>query len=684
MLRSLIGYVRGAGLDGRWVVADGDPEFFHITKRLHNRLHGFAGDGGPLGDAERAAYEHRCEVNARRLAESVRPGDVVILHDPQTAGMLPALRAACDVPLIWRAHIGLDLPNDLAREAWRFLLPYVQEADAHVFSREAFAWEGLEPSRLMVIPPSIDAFAPKNQGMSYTSVTAVLRAAGLARQPRRPAPRGVRAARRERRLRPPPCRNARGGSAPARRPAARAGLAVGPPQGSARRAGRFAEHVRAAESPHLLLAGPDVRAVADDPEGAEVLAEVEAAWHELPRAVRRRVHLAMLPMEDAEENAIIVNALQRRADVVAQKSLAEGFGLTVAEAMWKGRPVVATTVGGIQDQIEDGRTGYLVEPRDLRQFGERVSTLLERYAQCRADGRGGAAARARPVPRAAASRSVRGPAAARTYRYRGAAIPRFGLDRRRVASALRWPARRPRTPQARSRRTRPSGSTIRRPRGRRRHELPRHRRPGAGRPDRPRDGHRRARARRRARRLAMEETGFGVFEDKVVKNYIATEFLYDYLKDKRSVGVIEEDAERAISYVAEPIGVVLALTPITNPTSTALFKAIVAAKTRNAMIFRPSARAARCAQRAIELLQAAGEAAGLPPDALQVIPDPTLDVSQYLFHHPGVDFIWTTGGPKAVAAANAAGKPCISVGAGQRARSTCTAAPTSGWPPSTC
>ena len=165
-------------------------------------------------------------------------------------------------------------------------------------------------------------------------------------------------------------------------------------------------------------------------------------------------------------------------------------------------------------------------------------------------------------------------------------------------------------------------------------------------------------------RLAMEETGFGVFEDKVVKNYIATEFLYDYLKDKRSVGVIEEDPERAIRYVAEPVGVVLALTPITNPTSTVLFKAIVAAKTRNAVIFRPSARAAGSAMRAIEILQEAGERAGMPPGTLQVIPDPTLDVSQYLFHHPGVDFIWTTGGPKAVAAANAAGKPCLSVGAG--------------------
>ena len=164
--------------------------------------------------------------------------------------------------------------------------------------------------------------------------------------------------------------------------------------------------------------------------------------------------------------------------------------------------------------------------------------------------------------------------------------------------------------------------------------------------------------------LAIEETGFGVLEDKVVKNYIATEFLFDYLRDKKTVGVIDEDVERSIQYVAEPIGVVLALLPITNPTSTALFKAIVGAKTRNAMIFRPSARAARCTVRSIEVLQRAGERAGLPANALQVIPDPNLEASQYLFHHPDVNFIWTTGGPKAVQATLEAGKPCLGVGAG--------------------
>ena len=183
--------------------------------------------------------------------------------------------------------------------------------------------------------------------------------------------------------------------------------------------------------------------------------------------------------------------------------------------------------------------------------------------------------------------------------------------------------------------------------------------------------------------LAMEETGFGVLEDKVVKNYDRDRVPLRLPQGQaRPSASSSADAERAIDYVAEPIGVVLALLPITNPTSTALFKSIVGAKTRNAMIFRPSARAARCATRAIELLQAAGEAAGLPPDALQVVPDPTLDVSQYLFHHPGVDLIWTTGGPKAVAATNAAGKPCISVGPGN-APVYLHAAPTSRWRSST-
>jgi trehalose synthase len=128
----------------------------------------------------------------------------------------------------------------------------------------------------------------------------------------------------------------------------------------------------------LVLAGPNVNAVADDPEGAAVFNEVVAAWRQLTHSDRRRIQLANLPMADADENAAIVNALQRHAAVIVQKSLHEGFGLTVTEAMWKGRPIVASATGGIQDQITDGVHGLLIaDPYDLRACNLAIRRLLE-------------------------------------------------------------------------------------------------------------------------------------------------------------------------------------------------------------------------------------------------------------------------------------------------------------------
>src|SRR3954468_9902631 len=377
MLRSLIGYVRSADIDARWAVIEAEADFFALTKRIHNRLHGSEGDGGPLGPDEHAIFERVAAANADALEEQLSDGDVVLLHDPQTAGMVPALKER-GLPVVWRAHIGLDLPNDLAREAWDFLRGYVEVADAIVFSRAAFQWEGLDHDHVAIIAPSIDAFSPKNQALGFTDIAAILRATGLAAGDSQGGA-------------PPAFERLDGSTALVQRQAkvtedeplrldtplvtqVSRWDRLKDPRGVLE---AFAEHVPGASRAHLALVGPDVAAVADDPEGAEVLGEVEAAWQQLPSEVRRRVHLVGLPMEDADENAAIVNALQRRSDVVVQKSIAEGFGLTVAEAMWKGRPVVAAKVGGIQDQIEDGETGYVVEPRDLDAFGRRVAALLE-------------------------------------------------------------------------------------------------------------------------------------------------------------------------------------------------------------------------------------------------------------------------------------------------------------------
>ena len=139
----------------------------------------------------------------------------------------------------------------------------------------------------------------------------------------------------------------------------------------------FAEHVVRSSPAHLILAGPTTSGVADDPEANDVLADSFDTWQRLTPHERSRIHLACLPMHDVDENAAIVNALQRRASVVTQKSLAEGFGLTVAEAMWKERPVVASAVGGMKDQIDDGFSGILVtDPQDLVTFGAAISRLL--------------------------------------------------------------------------------------------------------------------------------------------------------------------------------------------------------------------------------------------------------------------------------------------------------------------
>jgi len=139
----------------------------------------------------------------------------------------------------------------------------------------------------------------------------------------------------------------------------------------------FADHVPASTNAHLVCAGPAVSSVTDDPEGGLVLREAKALRESLDAHARSRVHLAALPMEDPEENAIVVNALQRHATIIVQKSFAEGFGLTVAEAMWKARPVVASRIGGIQSQIIDGESGVLLDdPHDLEAFGAAITDLL--------------------------------------------------------------------------------------------------------------------------------------------------------------------------------------------------------------------------------------------------------------------------------------------------------------------
>lgn len=378
MLHRLIGYARGIGFDARWVVMQGEPAFFRVTKRLHNALHGERGDGSPLDDAARGAYERTLRANAAELCELVQPGDIVLLHDPQTAGLVPHLLLRTNT-LVWRCHVGnggSDVPDELA--AWHFLQPYLEQVSCVVFTRQQYVPDYLR-AKAVVITPNIDPFSAKNQAMTKGTVLAILGHIGVLAET---GGRGRRLFRRgdgsETRVERHAAIVREGGP-----PSADTPLVVQvsrwdrlkDPAGVLRGFARFARQ-EGGPPAELLLVGPESAAVADDPEGAEVFRETVAGWRGLPDPVRCRVHLVSLPMDDIEENAAMVNAIQRHASVIVQKSLREGFGLTVTEAMWKGCPVIGSAIGGIQDQIADGRTGRLVDPEDEPAFASALWDLL--------------------------------------------------------------------------------------------------------------------------------------------------------------------------------------------------------------------------------------------------------------------------------------------------------------------
>ncbi len=381
MLRSLLAYARGTGIDARWAVIEGEPEFFRITKRLHHALHGSAGDGTPLGAQASRAYVDVLKPNIEAFLEDLRPGDAVFLHDPQTAGMAPALMAH-GATVIWRCHIGTDDITPEAEGGWAFLAPHVRDAPLRIFSRQAYVPPILDDGRSVVVQPSIDAFSAKNEEQAEDVTRAILAQAGLIRGP---AGSGPRSFTREDGTTGSVERQAsvlREGEAPDGDDPLIVQVSRWDPLkdhgGVMRGFASFVERCDPDGRSQLVLAGPDVSGVTDDPEGGIVLEELKAEWAAFPEHLRSRMHLASLPMDDVGENAAMVNALQRHASVIVQKSLREGFGLTLTEAMWKSRPVIASRVGGLQDQVVHEEDGLLLDdPADVEALGDALCRVMD-------------------------------------------------------------------------------------------------------------------------------------------------------------------------------------------------------------------------------------------------------------------------------------------------------------------
>ena len=320
LLRSIVPVCNDLGIDTDWLVMDADDDFFEVTKAVHN---GLQGSGEPLTDEMKTTYREVTEANAAEVEDEY---DLVIAHDPQPLGMLERLTERMpDAPIVWRCHVDL---TDPAEEYLEFVSEFTDPIDHAIFSRSAYV--AIDAPETSIVYPSIDPVTEKNRSLDEGELAA------------------------ERDHLDPLSFDA---------PVVTQVSRFDPWKDQFGTLEAYRDAKEAVPELQLALAGG---MAGDDPEGLELYEQVAAEAVDDPD-----VHV----MTDLPD--VTINALQRLSDVVVQKSLREGFGLVVSEALWKGTPVVGSTVGGIPLQVEDGRNGYLVDPDDAEGAGDRIVTLLE-------------------------------------------------------------------------------------------------------------------------------------------------------------------------------------------------------------------------------------------------------------------------------------------------------------------
>ena len=300
ILEHMVPLLNQLGVDARWNVINGSEEFFEVTKKFHNALH---------GKRERVSAQDFAlfsEVTERNLKEISFYGDILFIHDPQPVGLI-AKKKEIGRKWLWRCHIDVSSPD---KKVWSFLRRFIVDYDAAVFSAPNFAQQ--LPIRQFLVTPSIDPLSDKNKELDSGTIDAVLAKYGLVSD----KPMITQVSRFDR---------------------------LKDPLGVI----EAFEMVRKSIDCQLVLAGGTAT---DDPESEEVLEEVRKRAEDNPD-----VHILLVP----PESDVDINALQRAATVIMQKSLKEGFGLTISEALWKSKPVVASAVGGIPLQVKNKFTGLL-------------------------------------------------------------------------------------------------------------------------------------------------------------------------------------------------------------------------------------------------------------------------------------------------------------------------------------
>lgn len=327
ILRSLIPISKGLGLDTDWYVVSPPAEFFDVTKKIHNLMQGAE---GALTPEERHTYTTYAGQDAKLDFSSIE-ANTWILHDPQLLPMMALLPEGAYPPIVWVCHIDLSAPN---QDMLASVFDKIREADVKVFSLEQYVPAGLEDASVEIIPPAIDPLSVKNRPMDADE--ARIRMAAMGIDVNRPLVTQV--------SRFDPWKD---------------------PWGVVE-----AYRMVKQQMPEVQLAYLGASHAADDPEGKVIFEEISTQTGDDPD-----IHLygdADIPLESVD---LVVSAFQTASDVVLQKSVREGFGLTVTEAMWKGQPVIGGNVGGIRLQISDGKNGFLVD--NVPQCAERILRLLQ-------------------------------------------------------------------------------------------------------------------------------------------------------------------------------------------------------------------------------------------------------------------------------------------------------------------
>lgn len=391
MLPAMVGMLRDLGVATEWVAIEADdPAFFSLTKRIHNLIHG-EGEAG-FDEADRELYESVNRRNAEWLLARLRPGDIVAIHDPQPMPLAGLLTEKVEVECIWRCHIGVDESNPQTRAAWKFLHPYAAAYRSAIFTAPEYIPDYFA-NQATVIHPALDPLTCKNREISVHKIATVMANSALSVNPgpvlsspfaevaQRLLPSGqfapanmsediglihrpiVAQISRWDRLK---------GFAPLMAGFARLKTRLFRDGTTDPVAHRRLELVR------LVLAGPRQDSIADDPEGVEVLGDLVERYRALDPMTQRDLALLILPMESRDENALMINAIQRTSSIVVQNSIREGFGLTVAEAMWKGIPVLSNRRAvGPRLQVRDGIDGCLIDdPTDPEALADVLRTML--------------------------------------------------------------------------------------------------------------------------------------------------------------------------------------------------------------------------------------------------------------------------------------------------------------------